>query len=170
MENSINFNVVQLVQFTTVLLTGLLAGLFYGYDCSVTKGLGNLSDIAYLQSFQSINKAIQNPYFFLSFMGSLLMLPVACWLSYNSRNLVSFYLLLLATLIYSIGTFGVTIFCNVPLNEQLANFTIPTSSETEISEMRKAFEKPWNAYHKIRTVGSIVVFGLTIVSTMKSKL
>lgn len=170
MENSINLTTVQLLQFTAVLLTGLLSGLFYGYDCSVIKGLGNLSDIAYLQSFQSINKAIQNPYFFLSFMGSLLILPIASWLSYNSSNSVSFYLLLLATLIYFIGVFGVTIFCNVPLNEQLANFSISTSSETEISIMRKAFEKPWNYYHSIRTVASIISFGLTILSVFKSKL
>jgi uncharacterized membrane protein len=170
MESSVNFNAVQLVQFTSVLLTGLLAGLFYGYDCSVIKGLGNLSDTAYLQSFQSINKAIQNPYFFVSFMGSLLILPIASWLSYNSSNSVSFYLLLLATLIYFIGVFGVTIFCNVPLNEQLTNFSISTSSETEISIMRKAFEKPWNYYHSIRTVASIISFGLTILSVFKSNL
>lgn len=170
MESSINFNTVQLLQFTAVLLTGLLAGLFYGYDCSVTSGLVNLSDSCYLQSFQSINKAIQNPYFFFSFMGSLLVLPVASWLSYSSNNLVSFYMLLLATILYFIGVFGVTIFGNVPLNEQLANFPISTSSETEISAMRKIFEKPWNYYHSIRTIASILAFGLTIFSIIKNKL
>lgn len=119
MGNSINFNLVQLFQFTVILLTGLLAGLFYGYDCSVIKGLGNLHNDMYLQSFQSINKVIQNPYFFISFIGCLLALPVASWLSYNQNNNVTFYLLLSASLIYFIGVFGVTVFCNVPLNEQL---------------------------------------------------
>ena len=37
MENAINFNAMQLIQFMVILFTGLLAGLFYGYDCSVTK-------------------------------------------------------------------------------------------------------------------------------------
>ena len=66
MENTININTFQFFQFASILFTGLLAGLFYGYDCSVIKGLGNLQDDVYLQSFQSINKAIQNPYFFIS--------------------------------------------------------------------------------------------------------
>jgi uncharacterized membrane protein len=169
MENSINLYLIQIFQFVTVLLTGLLAGLFYGYDCSVAKGLGNLQDELYLQSFQSINKAILNPYFFISFMGSLILLPVASWFSYNNCNTATFYLLLSASLIYVIGVFGVTIFGNVPLNEQLANFSISNSTESEISAMRKVFEKPWNTYHTIRTIASIVAFGLAILSIIKSK-
>ena len=74
MENSISLSIVQFFQFNAILLTGLVAGLFYGYDCSVIKGLGNLQDDHYLQLFQSINKEIQNPYFFVSFIGSMLVL------------------------------------------------------------------------------------------------
>lgn len=170
MENSIDLNPVQISQFAAILLTGLLAGLFYGYDCSVIKGLGNLQDEVYLQSFQSINKAIQNPYFFISFVGILLVLPVSSWLSYSNSNLASFYLLLSATLIYFIGVFGVTIFGNVPLNEQLANFSISTATEAEISAMRQTFEKPWNTYHTIRTIASIISFGLAILSLIKQKI
>lgn len=168
MENSLNINLFQLVQFTAILLTGLLAGLFYGYDCSVIKGLGNLQNDAYLHSFQSINKAIQNPYFFISFMGSLLVLPVASWLSYN--NGVPFYLLLSASFLYFIGVFGVTLFFNIPLNEQLSNFQISTATESEISLMRKTFENSWNTYHKIRTIAAIAAFSLTILSLFKQKI
>lgn len=168
MENTLNITLVQLVQFIAILLTGLLAGLFYAYDCSVIKGLGNLQDETYLQSFQSINKAILNPYFFLSFMGCLLVLPVASWLSYKSGT--SFYLLIAASLIYFIGVFGVTVCCNVPLNEQLANFQISTATENEISAMRKAFETSWNTWHKIRTIASIVAFSLAVLSLFKQKM
>jgi uncharacterized membrane protein len=168
MENSINFNLSQLFQFAAILLTGLLAGLFYGYNCSVIKGLGNLQDGAYLQSFQSINKVIQNPYFFISFMGSLLVLLIATWLSYKNSSSATFYLLLSATLIYLVGVFGVTIFSNVPLNDQLAKFSISTSTTNEIAEMRKAFEKPWNAYHSIRTIAALISFTLAILSIIKA--
>jgi len=169
MENSINFNLIQALQFISILLTGLLAGLFYGYDCSVIRGLGNLTDDIYLQSFQSINKAIQNPYFFISFVGNLLVLPLMTWLSYKNCSRTTFYLFTSATLIYLIGVFVVTIFGNVSLNEKLAKFSISTASTNELSEMRKAFEKPWNCYHTIRTVASIVSFGLAIFSILKSK-
>jgi uncharacterized membrane protein len=169
MESQINLNPAQLFQFIAILLTGLLAGLFYGYDCSVIKGLGNLQDDAYLQAFQSINRAIQNPYFFMSFMGSLLVLPVASWFGYNNYNAVTFYLLLSASFVYFIGVFGVTIFFNVPLNEQLANFSTSTATETEIAVMRKVFENSWNRYHTIRTAAAIVAFTLTILSLLLQK-
>lgn len=166
MENT--GTITQLLQIAAILLTGLLAGLFYGYDCSVIKGLGHLQNDAYLRAFQSINKSIQNPWFFLSFMGSLLVLPVASWLSYKQG--AAFYFLLSASLLYFIGVFGVTMSCNVPLNEQLANFQISTATESEIFAMRKTFEHSWNTWHRIRTVAAIGVFGLTILSLLKQSL
>jgi len=169
MESSINSNLLQLLQFTAILFTGLLAGLFYGYDCSVIKGIGNLQNEVYLQSFQSINKAIQNPYFFTSFIGSLLVLPVVSWLNYTNSHAIPFYLLLSASLVYFIGVFGVTIFCNVPLNERLANFHISSATKSELTAMRKLFETTWNKYHTIRTVSSIISFGMTILSLLNQK-
>jgi uncharacterized membrane protein len=169
MESTINLNFVQLFHFIAILFTGLVAGLFYGYDCSVIKGLGNLKNEAYLQSFQSINKAIQNPYFFVSFMGCLLVLPFASWLCFKSSNPFSFYFMLSATIVYFIGVLGVTILGNAPLNEQLAKFTIASATENEIALMRKIFEKSWNSYHTIRTVASIAAFTLTILSLIRQK-
>ena len=169
MENSINLNLFLILQFITVLLTGLLAGLFYGYDCSVTKGLENISNVAYLEAFQAINKAIQNAYFFMSFMGCLFILPITTWLSYKTFSATTFYLLLVATLVYTIGVFGITIFGNIPLNEQLAKISISSATESELSILRNAFERPWNFYHKIRTVASIICFCLTIISIINVK-
>jgi uncharacterized membrane protein len=73
-------------------------------------------------------------------------------------------------IIYFVGVLGVTMLCNVPLNEQLAKFSISTATSNEISAMRKSFERPWNAYHTIRTIASIVSFGLTILSIIKSRI
>ena len=168
MENSINLNPALLVQLAAATLTGLLAGLFYGYQCSVIKGLAHLPDVAYLQAFQSINKAIQNPVFFISFMGSLLVLGVATWQSYGN-NAGTFYWLLAALLLYGIGVFGMTMFANVPLNDQLDQFPVLTATAAEVAAMRKAFEQPWNAYHSIRTVASIIAFVLVLVSLIKHK-
>lgn len=159
-----------LFQLAAVLTTGLTAGLFYGYSCSVNIGLGNLSDEKYLETFQSINAAIQNPVFFLSFMGSVFLLPLSGYLVYRNGASVSLYFLIGATLIYLIGVFGVTVFGNVPLNEQLDKSPILSSTAVEISAMRKAFETPWNAYHTVRTLCSILSFALAVLSIMKQKI
>jgi uncharacterized membrane protein len=157
-----------LIQILTVLLTGLLAGLLYGYDCSVIDGLGNLSDKEYLNAFQSINKAIQNPYFFISLMGSMFTLPVATWLSYKSGSSVSFYFLLAAAIVYITGVFGITAFGNVPLNNLLEQFDISKASIEAIREIRQKFESSWNMLHHLRTYAAILAFLLTIISLFKT--
>ncbi|MCW3121538.1 MAG: hypothetical protein JWQ38_1030 [Flavipsychrobacter sp.] len=160
---------ILIIQVLCVLLTGLVAGLLYSYDCSVTKGLGSLPDDSYLLAFQSINKAIQNLYFFTSFMGCLLLLPVTTWLTYRQGNTTAFYYFLAATLVYFIGVMGVTMFGNVPLNNQLTFFNIATATKAELTTMRGLFEVSWNRWHTIRTIASIVSFGLAIIAIVKSR-
>ena len=155
--------------FTTILFSGLVSGLLYAYSTSVNPGLKSLPDNEYIRAMQSINTAIQNPLFFLSFMGLLLLFPLTSYLLYGQETKSSFYFFALAMVIYFIGVFGITIFFNVPLNEQLAKFSLSTSTQNEISAMRKLFEKPWNNYHTIRTILSIVSFGLTILAVIKHK-
>jgi uncharacterized membrane protein len=155
--------------FFCVLLSGLLAGLFYGYACSVNIGLGRLSDAEYVRAMQSINKAILNPVFFLSFLGTLLILPIAMWANYNPPFNDRFYLLLTATVIYTIGVFGVTVFGNVPLNKALANFNVESVSLADLFSQRQKFESSWNRLHLIRTVASMLCFAITIVSILKTK-
>jgi uncharacterized membrane protein len=164
MGNSINVNIIPFSQLIAALFTGLLAGLFYGYECSVIKGLGNLQDEVYLQSFQSINKAIQNPYFFIIFMGSLVVLPVATWLCYDKYSLLTFYLLLAATVLYIVGVFGVTIFGNVPLNEALDRLNLQGSTVDEIAKQRAIFETAWNQLHTIRTIAAVASFALVLMA------
>ena len=156
-----------LSHIAAVLLVGLIAGLLYGYDCSVIKAFRNLTDREYLRAFQSINRAILNPYFFVSFMGSLLVLPVVTWLSYKAVPPASFYLLLAATILYAIGVFGVTMFGNVPLNNQLDRFDISNAAPDAIRAMRQKFETSWNRFHAIRTYAAILSFLLTIISLAK---
>ena len=158
-----SFNI--LVSLST-LLCGMTAGLLYGYDCSVNAGLGSLSDKAYLSAFQSINVAIQNPYFFISFVGSGVVLMATTWLSYTRTPSV-FYLFLAALVVYVIGVWGITAFGNIPLNNALAQFDLKTASETAISEQRKLFENSWNFFHRIRTIVALSTFSLIIISILK---
>lgn len=160
----ISYNVFHI---TAILLTGLIAGLFYSYDCSVIKGFKDIPDKEYLTAFQSINRAILNPWFFISFMGSLLILPVVTWLSYKAVSPVSFYLLLAAAIVYTIGVFGVTMFGNVPLNNQLDQFDISNAAPDALKALRQKFEPSWNKLNAIRTYAAILSFLLTIISLAK---
>jgi uncharacterized membrane protein len=144
--------------------TALIAGLFYAYSCSVNGGLGRLPDAGYLAAMQGINREILNPLFFMSFMGTLILLPLATWLQYGQPVSLRFYLLLAATLVYGIGTFGVTIAGNVPLNNALDAFHIQAASAEEISQQRTLFEKPWNKLHSIRTIANAIALILVLIA------
>lgn len=154
----------QFVQVITVLLTGLAAGLFYSYACSVTGALTKLPDKEYIMTFQSINTAILNGWFFASFMGSLIFLPLATWLSYQSGFEPSFWLLLSATALYAIGVFGVTVFGNVSLNDMIARFDLHSATSEGILSLRERFEAPWNKLNLIRTVAAVLSFLLAVLS------
>jgi uncharacterized membrane protein len=163
------FSIQNCILFTTVLFSGLVAGLLYGYACSVNIGLKELPAEGYLKAMQSINTAIQNPYFFVSFMGLLIMFPLSLWRLYTPQPIMTFYLFLIAALLYFIGVFGITMIGNIPLNNLLDKFVTATSSPDEIVKMRLTFEIGWNRFHLIRTISSILSFGFTIVAIMKYK-
>jgi uncharacterized membrane protein len=76
------------------ILTALVTGLYFGYSVSVNGGLHRLNDFEFVKAMQSINAAIQNPLFFVSFIAPLLLLPLATFLQgdTNSINLLYFWL------------------------------------------------------------------------------
>lgn len=157
--------IYKIVLLSGSFFTALIAGLFYSYSCSVNIGLGRLSDDAYLRAMQSINRAILNPWFFASFMGTLILLPLCAWMLYkHEAGSPAFYLVLFAALIYVIGVFGVTMFGNVRLNEALDKFDIGSAALSELKAQRIKFEKPWNNLNLIRTIGSLVSLLLTLAA------
>jgi len=145
-----------------ITLTGLSAGLFYAWAVSVIPGTRRVVDLTYLETMQSINRAILNPAFFLIFFGSLLLLIVSTVQQYQQGS--TFWLLLAAALTYLIGTFGVTAFGNVPLNDALDVLELGELSQEIIASTRKNYEAKWNRLHMIRTVFSVLSFLFALVA------
>ena len=117
-------------------------------------GLHRLIDFEYVKAVQSINTFIQIPFFIVSFIGPVLLLPLATFLQ-KDTNSMQFVLLLASSVLYTAGSFGLTMLGNVPLNQRLAKFDVTKASGHEIAQVREKFEKPWNRLHTIRTVASI---------------
>ena len=160
--------VSNVVLVVTTTCTALMAGLFYSYSCSVVLGLKLLTDSEYLASMQSINKAIQNPLFFICFFGTLLLLPISTYLTYSQHPRLKFWLLLTATIIYFIGVFGVTAIGNIPLNEGLEKFNLANASKKAITVQRTIFEQRWNSLNTIRTLSSIFSLVLIVIAGISS--
>lgn len=158
----INFS--NIVVLLALIATGLMAGLFYSYSCSVNPGLNKLSDENYLAAMQSINGAILNPAFFICFFGALILLPLSAYFNYGQAGGLKFWLLAVAAVVYAVGLFGVTVVFNVPLNNMLDKVDLTLVTAQQLSEIRQAFEKSWNRWHGIRTVAVILSFILTGVT------
>lgn len=165
---------VNLLLFVTAMFTSLIAGLFFAYACSVNPGLAKLDDSQYLSAMQSINRAILNPAFLVTFMGAALLLPLCVYAFWQVKAAGQAVALCIATVLYLAGVIGVTIGGNVPLNEALDIVDLRSLSDQKLSEYRTAFEKPWNKLHTIRTIVSImaaaVVMGAVVAEDWINKL
>lgn len=149
---------------TTGVLTALLAGVFFGFSVAVNGGLARLKDTEYIRAMQSINKVIINPLFMLSFMGPALLLPIATWVT---RGEPAFAFLLAASVLYIIGTFGITAGGNVPLNDALAKLNTADANQSTLAQARRGYEMPWNRLHTWRTICAVAATALIFVACTK---
>lgn len=155
------------VLFCTVLLNALATGFFFAWSVSVIVGTKKVTDLTYLETMQNINREILNPVFFIVFFGSLVTLFLTTYLQLNHKTV--FWFVLASTIIYLIGTFGVTAFGNVPLNNELDALNIHGFNLTELNQFRTYFEGTWNQYHIIRSIASIISFTLLLIATFIQK-
>ncbi|ACU05463.1 DUF1772 domain-containing protein [Pedobacter heparinus] len=144
------------ILFLSILTTALMAGLFYSWSISVMRGLKTLPDREFILSMQAMNRAIQNPLFFICFFGAAIFLLISCYQQFGPSLNREYYLLIAATLIYLIGVPGLTIFGNVPLNNMLDSFDVNGSSVDSLSKMRLGFEAKWNYLNNMRSIAAIL--------------
>ncbi|PHS50757.1 MAG: hypothetical protein COB01_11880 [Lutibacter sp.] len=162
------------MKMNTIILTiatlsvGLIAGLFYSWSISVTPGLEKLNDESYLLAFQSINRAILNPAFFIFFFGLVLLLPMLCYLYYQSPAGIQFWCIVTATFLYFFGVIAVTIFGNVPMNNTLEVLQIESINPEQMASFRLGFERKWNNLNTIRTICSSLSFLSLIIACMQN--
>lgn len=151
-----------------ILFTGLTAGLCFTWTNAVTPGIGRLSDLTYLQSFQAMNRAIINRSFLIVFFGPVLLLFLNAFLYRNAHPQV-FWLFLVAAIFFFVGVGLVTVFRNVPLNELLDQAALESLSPTELKALRAKFEHPWNRWHIQRTIASFTSFALLLTGIIYLK-
>lgn len=153
--------------FITVVLNALSTGFFFAWSVSVLLGTKKVGHLTYLETMQSINREVLNPAFFIVFFGSLIALGITTYLQFNNKTV--FVLVLASTIIYLIGTFGITAFGNVPLNNELDALNITKLNLLELKNFRAYYENTWNHYHSIRTFSSMVSFILLLIATFIQK-
>ncbi|MBG0821478.1 DUF1772 domain-containing protein [Planomonospora sp. ID91781] len=142
-----------------LLSMGAIAGFFYAYEVSVTRGLAGVGEDTYVLSMQAINATVRNIPFALSFFGAPVFAAVAlaATLAAAGRRSASVWLVAAAFTVYLAGGLGVTLLVNVPLNEDLAAVA---ATAPDLAAVRARYESEWNAWNTVRTLASGAAFAL----------
>ena len=128
--------------------TGLIAGVYYAFACAVMPGLGASSDRTFIEAMQNINTKIQNPAFFLTFFGAVILPAWALRTFRDDRKLRVWIAAGLA--LYTLGVLT-TMAVNVPLDNQLAAAGNPMKI-ADPAAVRARFEDAWNAWNVTRAL------------------
>ncbi|WP_439664025.1 anthrone oxygenase family protein [Lentzea sp. HUAS TT2] len=96
------------ITLITATATGLMAGLFFAFSVAVMPGLADLPAEQARAAMRRINARIQNPVFLLVFLGT----AVLCGIEVFQGRIVG-------GLLYVVGSFLLTMFVNVPMNNRL---------------------------------------------------
>ncbi len=152
MLHSSNTTAIALMFF--ILWAGHLAGFFFAWTNPAMMGMAQASPAAYVETMQEINRAVQNPLFFMLFFG---MIPVA--LAAVAFTRIDPLVTLAACL--CIGGFLVTVIGNVPMNETMDRWDVAfLPSDTEI----EAFRARWEMLNTTRAVLLTLAVGLAVTA------
>jgi uncharacterized membrane protein len=149
-----------IVTLLAALGSGIMAGLFFAFSAFVMQALGKRPAPVGIAAMQSINETILNPIFFLVFFGTaVLSLVIAVWALLDWSDWSSGWRLA-GGLLYLIGSIGITMRSNVPLNNRLAKLT-PDSAEG--ATLWSHYLKAWTQWNHARTVACIGATGSFIL-------
>lgn len=150
-------DVLSLLTILGLLCCGLMAGVFFAFSSFVMPGLSRLPPAQGIAAMQSINVAALRPPFLAAFLGAaaacLLLAGVSVW-SWHAPGAPYRFA---GSVLYLVGTFGVTAAFNVPRNEALA----AVSTDGADSAARWArFLAGWTAWNHVRAVAALAATAL----------
>ncbi len=132
--------------------SALVGGVFFAFSSFVMKALGRMPSPGGIAAMQSINVTVINPSFLAAFIGTALFSIGVAILTLVVHGHPSTTLFLGGAIFYFVGTFLVTMFANVPLNDQLA-----AVSATGINAVRlwRHYLYRWTLWNHVRTVAAM---------------
>lgn len=144
--------IVTVVNFSSALGAGLVAGVFFAFSSFVMPALARLPPLQGLVAMQSINVVVLNRSFLGVFLGTalgsglLLLDALLRWSAPGAR------LRLVGGALYLLGSLLVTAACNVPWNEALARL-LPEGQRA--ARAWNEYVSAWSFWNHVRTAASL---------------
>jgi uncharacterized membrane protein len=153
------------ILYTATLVTalgcGLIAGAFFAFSTFVMAALRRLKPEEGIAAMQSINILAVTPVFMTALFGmaaACLVLVAWAMISWGEQYAA---LVIAGGVLYIVGTIGVTIGCNVPLNNRLA--TVHPQSADAGSYWNEYVTK-WTAWNHVRTIAALAAAALLTIA------
>ncbi len=130
----------------------LIAGVFFAFSTFVMSALAQRPATEGIAAMQAINIMVINPWFMTAFLGTgaaCFVLIIVSLVNWQQRGNIY---LIVASLLYLIGTIGVTMGFNVPLNDALATAN-PNSPEG--TNLWTTYLTNWTFWNHIRTIAAL---------------
>ncbi|RFU84580.1 DUF1772 domain-containing protein [Streptomyces triticagri] len=151
------------ILFLSIIVTGLLAGVFADWSNTIMPGLGDLDDRTFVLAFQSLDDAINNPLFLGAFTVAPLLIALCAVLQVRAgQRPVLWWILggLLCYLVVAVITFGV----HLPLNEDIGDAGVPQSAAAAAEARELLDESAWTAWNTVRALAATLSFGCLVLA------
>ena len=134
---------------------GAVGGVFLAFSDFVMTSLGRIAPPAGTAAMQSINVVVLRSWFLRAFFATALLSIAAIVYAIAEWRWPGSLVLLMAGVIYLGGTFLVTLACNVPRNNALAEKGEPVWADYLVQ---------WTRWNHVRTVSSLAAAALFMLS------
>lgn len=143
-----------------VLAYAFVGGVFLAFSDFIMRSLARTGGVGGVDAMQVINREVFRWIFMTLFLG---MTAVSLFVSIFAALYLSGTpgtLILLAGLVYVVGCFGVTVFCNVPMNEALAKMDLSEGSTRDY--WIATYLPRWTFWNTVRTIACAVSAALLL--------
>ncbi|MEO0868863.1 MAG: anthrone oxygenase family protein [Cyanobacteria bacterium J06642_11] len=155
----------QAFRFPLVLLAAvgcaLSAGIFFAFSTFVMQALGQQTPASGIAAMQSINITVINPWFMAAFFGPAVVGVVLAIAALRQWQQPGAAYWLAGALIYIVGTIGVTVAGNIPLNDALA---VVNPSSAAGAKLWSRYLIDWTFWNHVRTVAAFLAAALFTLS------
>jgi uncharacterized membrane protein len=150
-------NLIRAISLLGATITmGLVAGVFALYAHTIMPGLKKTDDRTFVAAFQSLDRAIINPWFMAGGFAGALVLTLAAALTNLGRDALPW--ILVALVLYLVAVV-ITLAVNVPLNDAIKAAGDPDRI-ADLARVRTDFDETrWAAWNLVRVATSVAAFG-----------
>ena len=154
---------MEIIIVASIVGAGLVTGLLFAFSNFVLRALADLPPDKGMFAMQRINETILSPTFMLLFLGTPILCLIVAVKAALALDEPGMPWLLFGALGYLTGPLCITVFFNVPLNNQLARADI-----SEADEVWPMYRRKWQGWNHVRTyvgVASLVLLAIGLGNT-----